>query len=85
MEKVIKLYADWCGPCKVLENMLRECNIKYENVNIDTPDGEGLSLKYNVRSIPTILILDEDNNLVRKMTRLPSSSDELMKFIYETD
>ena len=85
MEKVIKLYADWCGPCKVLENMLKECNIKYENINIDTPDGEGLSLKYNVRSVPTILILDEDNNLVRKMTGLPSTSDDLTKFIYDAN
>lgn len=84
MEKVIKLYADWCGPCKVLENMLKECNIKHENVNIDSPDGEGLSIKYGVRSIPTILILDEEENLLRKRVGVPTP-DELMKFIYETD
>ena len=41
--------------------------------------------KYNIKSVPTILILDEDNNLVRKMTGLPSTSDDLTKFIYEAN
>ena len=42
--KVIKIYADWCGPCKELEKLLKECNIEHESVNIDSMDGEGLSL-----------------------------------------
>lgn len=85
MAKLIKLYADWCGPCKVLEKMLQESNIEHENVNIDSPDGEGLSLKYNVRAIPTMLVLDDDGNLLRKMTGLPATSEDLMKFVYEAD
>lgn len=83
--KLIKLYADWCGPCKVLEKMLKDCSIKYENVNIDSPDGEGLSIKYSVRSIPTLLMLDENDNLVRKMTGLPATLDDLTKFVYEAN
>lgn len=85
MAKLIKLYADWCGPCKVLEKMLVESNVEHESVNIDSPDGEGLSLKYNVRAIPTMLVLDEDGNLLRKMTGLPATPENLMKFVYETD
>lgn len=85
MAKLIKLYADWCGPCKVLGNMLKDSNIEHENVNIDSPDGEGLSLKYNVRTIPTMLVLDEDGNLLRKMTGLPATPEDLMKFVYETN
>lgn len=85
MVKLIKLYADWCGPCKVLEKMLVESNVEHESVNIDSPDGEGLSLKYNVRAIPTMLVLDEDGNLLRKMTGLPATPENLMKFVYEAD
>ena len=70
MKKVVKLYADWCGPCKVLERMMRDLDIKHENVNIDSPDGEGLSIKHN---------------LIRKMTGLPATPEDLTKFIYETD
>lgn len=85
MMKLIKLYADWCGPCKVLEKMLKDHDIKHESVNIDSLDGEGLSIKHNVRAIPTLLVLDENNNLVRKMTGLPATSTDLIKFVYETD
>lgn len=83
--KLIKLYADWCGPCKVLERMMRDLDIKHENVNIDSPDGEGLSIKHNVRAIPTLLVLDENDNLIRKMTGLPATPEDLTKFIYEAD
>ncbi len=83
MKKVVKLYADWCGPCKVLERMMRDLDIKHENVNIDSPDGEGLSVKHNVRAIPTLLVLDENDNLIRKMTGLPATPTDLTKFVYE--
>lgn len=85
MAKLIKLYADWCNPCKVLETMLKDNNIERESVNIDSPDGEDLSLKYNVRAIPTMLVLDESGNLLRKMTGLPATPEDLMKFVYEAD
>ena len=85
MKKVVKLYADWCGPCKVLERMMRYLDIKHENVNIDSPDGEGLSIKHSVRAIPTLLVLDENDNLIRKMTGLPATPEDLTKFIYEAN
>ena len=81
--KLIKLYADWCGPCKVLEKMLKDHNIEHESVNIDSPDGEGLSIKYSVWAIPTLLVLDENDNLVRKMSGLPATPTDLTKFVYE--
>lgn len=83
--KIVKLYADWCGPCRVLEDMLRRCDIKHESVDAESPDGEGLSIKYHVRNLPTLLILDDDENLLRKMTGLPKSTDELTNFIYATN
>ena len=85
MVKLIKLYADWCNPCKVLETMLKDNNIEHESVNIDSPDSADLSLKYNVRAIPTMLVLDENSNLLRKMTGLPATPEDLMKFVYEAD
>lgn len=85
MAKLIKLYADWCNPCNVLENMLKDNNIEHESVNIDSLDGEDLSLKYNVRAIPTMLVLDENGNLLRKMIGLPATPEDLMKFVYEAD
>lgn len=42
--KVIKVYADWCGPCRELEKLLQECGIEHESVDIDSMDGEGFPL-----------------------------------------
>lgn len=81
--KLIKVFATWCGPCKALDKLLRENNIKYESIDIDSLDGEGISMKYNVSELPTLLLLDDNENLIRKNIGVPTQQ-ELMKFIYET-
>lgn len=83
--KVIKLYTPWCGPCKVLENMLIDNNIEHESVNIESAEGEELAAKYGVRAVPTMLVFDENNNLLRKKTGIPASSEDLTKFVYEAN
>lgn len=80
--KVIKVYADWCGPCRELEKLLQECGIEHESVDIDSMDGEGLSLKYNIRSLPTLIITDNEGNLLRKLSGMVSK-EKLVEFIYQ--
>lgn len=82
--RLFKIGANWCGPCKALDKLLEDNNIKYEHIDIDTPNGEGLSIKFNVTSIPTLVITDDEENVLRKRIGVPTL-DELMKFIYETD
>ncbi len=40
--KVLKFYADWCGPCKALTEVIKKAGdkvtIPVENVNIAFPD-----------------------------------------------
>ena len=82
--RLFKIGANWCGPCRALDKLLEDNNIKYEHIDIDTPNGEGLSIKFNVTSIPTLVITDEEENVLRKRIGVPTL-DELMKYIYETD
>ena len=62
--KVIKFYADWCGPCKVyaktFDKVAEELKDKVEfvNVNIET-DTTGLAAEYKVKSIPFTVVLQE--------------------------
>lgn len=65
--KLIKLYSDTCGPCKVLENNLKKSKIEYDSVNITSKEGEELIEKYDIKAIPTLLLID-DNGLVSKCT-----------------
>ena len=66
MIKVLKFYADWCAPCKVLKTTLNgfnECEI--QDVNIEKESE--LTAKYNVKQLPTLVAVDaEGNELWRK-------------------
>lgn len=64
--KLIKLYSDTCGPCKVLENNLRKSKIKYDNVNIDSEEGEKLIEKYDIKAVPTLLLIEDNGTLISK-------------------
>ncbi len=54
---VIDLYADWCGPCRMLAPILSELEgeypeVKFCKINVDN-DPE-LARVFNVTSIPTV-------------------------------
>ena len=56
---LVDFYADWCGPCKIMSPIIDEIaeetkNAKVGKVNVD--DSGELAMKYNVASIPTIMI-----------------------------
>lgn len=66
---VVDFWAEWCGPCRLIGPIVDELSSEYEGkatigkVNVDhNPE---VSLKYGVRSIPTILIL-KDGEVVDK-------------------
>jgi thioredoxin 1 len=65
MTKVIKFYADWCGPCRVYAKTFDEISeelkdqVEFVNVNVEK-DTTGLAAQYKVTGIPmTVVIKDE--------------------------
>ena len=80
--RLIKLYSNSCGPCKVLENNLKQANIEHESVIITSDKGEELADKYSVRNIPTLLLLDNNDNLIKKFTGI-LTPDKLKEFCQE--
>lgn len=57
---VIDFYATWCRPCKIMTPIIEEIanenkNVKFVKIDIDK--NEELAIKYNVMSIPTIIIM----------------------------
>lgn len=59
---LVDFYADWCGPCKTMAPVIDELADDYEGkvkvckVNVD--DNMEIASKYNVRSIPTLVIIN---------------------------
>ena len=56
----VDFYADWCGPCKMMAPIVEKLAEKYDGkvkvgkCNID--EENGLAGRYNVMSIPTMMI-----------------------------
>lgn len=56
---LVDFYADWCGPCQMLSPIIEEiandkANYNIGKVNVDK--NQNLAVKYNVMSIPTLII-----------------------------
>ena len=63
MKKILKFEAEWCGQCKALAPILKkvlENHIDITLTTIDIETEEEITLKYNIRNLPT-LIFTKDN------------------------
>ena len=58
---VVDFWAEWCGPCKALTPVIEQLSADFAGkVNIGKLDVDAnpeVSMKYGVRSIPTILFV----------------------------
>ena len=78
MKKILYFSAAWCGPCKILGPIMESLSgqINYEKIDVD--NNQELSIKYGVRNIPT-LVLVENEEAVRKLTGL-QQKDQILNF-----
>jgi thioredoxin 1 len=59
MVTVKRFTAAWCGPCKQLAPLMEQIKSELTDVNFETIDVDSnpeSALKYNIRSVPTMVI-----------------------------
>lgn len=75
---LVDFYADWCGPCQALGQILEELEgVPVLKINVDT--FAEIAQEFGVMSIPTI-ILFQDGEQVKKNVGLVSL-EELKSFV----
>ncbi|MDE1857926.1 MAG: thioredoxin [Thaumarchaeota archaeon] len=56
---VVDFYADWCGPCKMIEPFIHQLSKEYAGrvkfVKVDTDANQELAMQFGIMSIPTVM------------------------------
>jgi thioredoxin 1 len=67
---MVDFWAPWCGPCRMVAPVVEELAADYEGkakiCKVNTDEEQDLSVKYGIRSIPTILFF-KDGKVVDQM------------------
>lgn len=67
---LVDFYADWCGPCKMLSPIINEVSEEYKGakfVKLNIDEEQYLAIKYNVMSIPTLLVFNNGKEIKRSV------------------
>ena len=80
---VVDFWAPWCGPCKmiapVLEDVAAEYVGKIKVVKLNVDENQETAPKYNVRGIPTLLIVKGGEVVATKVGAV--SKSQLVEFV----
>lgn len=75
---VIDLWAEWCGPCRMLTPIMEELGTEYDGKaiigKVDVDSNPDIAAKYGVRNIPTVLFVKDGELVDKQVGAVPKST-----------
>ena len=75
---LVDFWAEWCGPCRMIGPIIEELANEYKGKAIigklDVDSNQESSIKYGVRSIPTILTFKDGEIVDRQVGAVPKET-----------
>lgn len=74
---LVDFWATWCGPCRAVAPVIEELSKEYEHVKfgkLDIDAARATAMKYDVQSIPTMILYKDGEPIQRTMGAQPKSA-----------
>ena len=83
---LVDFYAQWCGPCKMMQPVLEDIAGRMEDeikvAKVDTDKSPRLGGRYQVEALPTLILFNKGEVIERYIGYM--TADELEKAVKKT-
>lgn len=75
---IVDFWAEWCGPCRMVGPIVEEIGTEFEGkavtTKLDVDSNPGVTQKYGIRNIPTILFFKNGEVVDKQVGAVPKST-----------